>query len=56
MQNDGALWSFLGPSKVITASLTGEPCTYQDIAVVLLLSIPSSFFSMLKDVFFFNEE
>ena len=57
MQKDGALWSSLGPSNVITASLTGEPCTYQDIAVVLLLSIPSSFFSMLKDVFFFfNEE
>ena len=52
MQNGGALWSSLGPSNVITASLTGEHFTYQDIAVVLLLSIASSFFSMLKDVFF----
>lgn len=55
MQNDGALWSSLGPSNVITARLTGDHCAYQDIAVVLLLSIPSSFFCMLKDVFF-NEE
>lgn len=52
MQNDEALRSFLGPSNVITASLMGEHCTYQGIAVVMLLSIPSSFFSMLKDVFF----
>ena len=46
---------FFGSVQRFTASLTGDHCTYQDIAVVLLLSIPSSFFCMLKDVFF-NEE
>ena len=44
-------WGWRVYPTLFPPSLTGEHCTYRDIVVIMLISIPSSFFNFLKNGF-----